>query len=217
MSNMEFWEKVKQPPKDALKTIKGGRLSGMTDISPQWRYQAMTEYFGPCGVGWYYEIDKVWSEDGTDGQRFAFAKVNLFTWDKDKEKWSAPINGVGGSMLVSKERNGLHSSDEGYKMAVTDALSVAMKMLGVAADIYLGRFDGSKYKEDTQTSNGFVTKKQAEEINRLISETDSDSKKFWSFAKAETADTIAASDYQRVVAMLKAKRDRMERQPGEDD
>ena len=42
-------------------------------------------------------------------------------------------------MLVTKERDGLRTNDEGFKMATTDALSVAMKMLGVAADIYAGR------------------------------------------------------------------------------
>ena len=37
-----------------------------------------------------------------------------------------------------------HASD---CAAVTDAFSTALKMLGVAADIYAGRWDGSKYKE----------------------------------------------------------------------
>ena len=74
---------------------------------------------------------------------FAFAKVNLYI--KHEGKWSHPIPGVGGSMLVTKEKSGLHSSDEGYKMAITDALSVACKMVGVAADVYMGRMDGSKY------------------------------------------------------------------------
>ena len=32
-------------------------------------------------------------------------------------------------------------------MAVTDAFSTALKMLGVAADIYAGRWDGSKYRD----------------------------------------------------------------------
>ena len=32
-------------------------------------------------------------------------------------------------------------------MAVTDAFSTALKMLGVAADIYAGAWDGSKYHE----------------------------------------------------------------------
>ena len=42
-------------------------------------------------------------------------------------------------------------NDEGYKMAITDALGTAMKVIGVAADIYRGNFDGSKYREDPAT------------------------------------------------------------------
>jgi hypothetical protein len=145
MENMEIWGKLNQPPKWALKEIKGGRLNGKTDINPQWRYQAATEIFGPCGVGWKYVLKRLLSEDGCEGQKFAFAEIMFY--HKVDGEWSDPIPGIGGSMLVEKETKGLHASDEGYKMAVTDALSVAMKMLGVAADIYMGLWDGSKYKD----------------------------------------------------------------------
>ena len=141
-NNLTVWDKMKTPPKEALKTITGGRLKGKTDINPQWRYQAMTEQFGMCGVGWHYEVEQVWKEPLEDGQVFAFAKILLFIGD------GKPIPGIGGSMLVEKETAGLHASDEGYKMAITDALSVAMKMIGVGADIYAGLFDGSKYKNE---------------------------------------------------------------------
>jgi hypothetical protein len=50
-------------------------------------------------------------------------------------------------MLLKKETRGMHSTDEGYKMAVTDALSVACKALGIAGDIYAGLWDGSKYRD----------------------------------------------------------------------
>ena len=43
--------------------------------------------------------------------------------------------GNGGSMLVENERPG-RTSDECYKMALTDAISVACKALGVGADVY---------------------------------------------------------------------------------
>lgn len=141
---MEIWNKLKQPPKSALKQIGGGRLKGMTDVNPQWRYQAMTENFGPCGQNWKYEIVKLWLEPATDNQVCAFALINLYI--KNGE-WSEPIPGIGGSMMVAKESSGLHVSDEAYKMAVTDALSVAMKMIGMAADIYAGLWDGSKYRD----------------------------------------------------------------------
>lgn len=140
------WNAVARPPKHALKQIKGGRLQGMTDVNPQWRYQAMTEQFGPCGVGWKYTIEKTWTESGTDGQVMLFALVHVYVRAEQLNfEWSDPVVGIGGSLLIAKEKDGLRSTDEAYKMAVTDALSVALKMLGVAADVYAGRWDGSKW------------------------------------------------------------------------
>ena len=142
----EHWDAVKHPPENALKQIKGGRLSGMTDINPQWRYEAMTEHYGLCGVGWRWTVDKQWIEDGCDGIRCAFVNVSLYV--KVDGEWSQAIPGTGGSEFVAKESRGLHCSDEAFKMATTDALSVAMKMVGVGADIYMRKFDGSKYRDD---------------------------------------------------------------------
>lgn len=141
MTNLQIWNALKTPPKSALKEIKGGRLSGMTDINPQWRYQAMTEHFGPCGTGWGWTITRLWNE--TTGQEtLCFAQVEV--WYNSNEKHVGRIPGVGGSKMVAAERGGVHNSDECYKMAITDALSVALKMLGVGADVYLGQLD-SKY------------------------------------------------------------------------
>ena len=143
--NKDIWNKLSKPPASALKKIGGGRLSGMTDINPQWRYEAMTEVFGVCGVGWMFTIDKTWREPGYMDEVFAFAQVSVYV--KQGGEWSGAIQGQGGSKLVVQEKGGIHCSDEGYKMAITDALGTAMKMLGVAAEIYAGRWDGSKYIE----------------------------------------------------------------------
>ena len=150
MNNLEIYNAIKQPPKEALRTIQGGRLSGKTDINPQWRYKTMTEQFGICGVGWKFETTKLWTEQANDSQVFAFAQVNVYI--KQGDSWSEPIPGCGGSMLIEKEKAGLHANDEGYKMAITDALSTAMKMIGVAADIYAGLWDGAKYQDDVTKS-----------------------------------------------------------------
>jgi len=150
--NLDIYSALKQPPKDALRTIQAGRLKGKTDINPQWRYKAMTEQFGVCGVGWKYNIARVWNEPVADGQVFAFAEINLYI--KDGDKWSDAIPATGGSMLVAKESSGLHASDEGYKMATTDAIGTAMKMLGVAADIYAGLWDGAKYRDNAEDAMG---------------------------------------------------------------
>lgn len=142
---IKIYESLARPPKDALRQIEAGKLKGKTDINPQWRYKAMTEKFGLVGCGWKYEVQKLWTEQGAGSEKLAFAQVAVFV--KDGDKWSEPIVGIGGSRLVQIEKGAAVSNDEGYKMAVTDAFSTALKMLGVAADIYAGRWDGSKYKE----------------------------------------------------------------------
>ena len=140
------WDFLARPPQSALKQIKGGRLSGMTDINPQWRYKAMHDVYGPCGIGWKYSIDRTWIEQGAGGQVFMFAQVSVAI--KSGDEWSDSIPGIGGSMLLETQKGSLHHNDEAVKMAVTDALSVALKMLGVGADVYMGRWDGSKYKDE---------------------------------------------------------------------
>lgn len=140
---METWNKLNKPPLTALKVIGAGRLKGKSDINPQWRYQALTEVFGICGIGWKYTIDRLWTEPGPHEQVFAFANVSLYV--RVDGEWSEAIPGNGGSKMVDKESAGLYSNDEAFKMAITDALGTAAKMIGVAAEIYLGNFDGSKY------------------------------------------------------------------------
>lgn len=150
MNATEIYKSLSQPPATALRQITAGNLKGKTDINPQWRYEAMTEKFGLVGIGWKYEIQKLWTENGAKGEVLAFAQVAVFIRNKDTKEWSDPIVGIGGSKLVNAFNAGLQSNDEGYKMAVTDAFSTSLKMLGVAADIYAGRWDGAKYKDTPQ-------------------------------------------------------------------
>ena len=146
---IEIYKSLSRPPKDALREIQAGKLKGKTDINPQWRYKAMTEMFGLVGIGWKYEVQKLWTEAGAGNEKLAFAQVAVFV--KDGDAWSEPIVGIGGSRLVQLEKGAAVSNDEGYKMAVTDAFSTALKMLGVAADIYAGRWDGTKYNDEPAT------------------------------------------------------------------
>lgn len=146
MSNLDIYNKTKAVPKEALTEIKAGRLKGKSNINPQWRIHKLTEMFGPCGVGWKYKITKQWIEIGANDEKTAFVNIDLFI--KDNGEWSDAISGNGGSSFVAKEKNGLYTSDECYKMALTDAISVSCKALGVAADVYWS--EGDKYTEQSR-------------------------------------------------------------------
>ena len=86
--NLNIYEKARSVPKEAIKEIKGGRLAGFSDINPMWRIKRLTEIFGPCGKGWYYEITDKHTE--TAGNETAmFITVSLYV--KYGEEWSKPI------------------------------------------------------------------------------------------------------------------------------
>jgi hypothetical protein len=150
MENLVYYEQLRSVPEEAQREIKGGRLSGMTDINPMWRIKALTEAFGPYGVGWYFDIIDKRLVDGTDGAIACFVDITLYYMDRGE--WSKGAPGTGGSMFVSKEKAGMYVSDECFKMALTDAISVAAKLLGVGADVYW-RADATKYGKREELDN----------------------------------------------------------------
>ena len=172
--NLSLYNKVREVPTDAQKSIGGGRLKGMTDINPMWRIKALTEQFGMCGFGWKYEILSERLENGANGEVAAFVKIHLSV--KVDGVWSEPIPGTGGSSFVTKEKNGMYTSDECFKMALTDAISVACKALGFGANVYWK--DKTKYEfkaeqdpeliSRTQQQEMFATEKDVAKIKEVI-------------------------------------------------
>lgn len=145
MDNLSMYSEFRIVPPEAKREIKAGRLKGMTDINPMWRIKRLTEKFGPCGIGWWYDILRKWIEtDEITQQKAGFVDINLYYVDPNTWETSKPIPGTGGASFVSQERNGPYLSDEVFKMALTDAISVSCKALGLGADVYFEE-DKSKY------------------------------------------------------------------------
>ena len=153
MNDFELYKGLSIPPKDALKTIDFGALKGKSDINPQWRYEALTNTFGLCGIGWKYEIDKTETiEVPSTGELMVYLTVKLYI--KKDDKWSDAIPAIGGDFVLKKDKNGIHGNDEAYKMALTDALGKAMSMIGVAAEVYRGfEVSDTKYQARENYNN----------------------------------------------------------------
>ena len=100
MNNMELWGKLENTPKEAQKEISAGRLKGFTDINPMWRFKKLTEAFGPCGIGWKFEIVSTNVLPGSNDEVAAF--VNILLYYKENGEWSEGVPGMGGSMFVAK-------------------------------------------------------------------------------------------------------------------
>ena len=195
MENLEIWNKYRKVPKEALKDFDTGKFQG-TDINTMWRIKSLTEQFGPCGKGWYFVPKKMWIEAVPEtGERFAFAEIELFV--KYDGEWSAPISGNGGNKLSRMTKGGtLLTSDEAYKMAVTDALGVACRNLGFGADIYWEN-DRTKYTMET-TSFKKIQDAQIKKMTELGVHVEKVLKKF-------KITSIGELSYEQAEYVIKAK------------
>ena len=153
--NMRFYGQFQDTPAEARKEIGAGRLKGYTDINPMWRIKKLTEAFGPCGFGWWTQNERFVFEPCSTGEIAVFCMLELVVVDPETGDESHPITGIGGNKFVANERNGAYCNDEAYKMAYTDALSIACKSLGFSHDIYFSK-DRTKYcmPEDEANSSG---------------------------------------------------------------
>lgn len=214
MENMVIYEAVREVPEKAQSIITAGRIKGFTDINPMWRIKKLTEQFGPCGIGWKYVIKREWTEVGANNEIAAFMDIDLYI--KYSGEWSEAIPGTGGSMFVTSESKGMHTSDECYKSALTDAISVACKALGFGADIYWNK-DESKYdkgpsgyvKSDQKIDN---IKKTAllEELHRVgwpVNEMLEYLRNKYPNAYPKSINEITEAQFAPLVAMLRKKPD----------
>ena len=201
--NMTLYNAVRTPPPEALREIKAGRLAGKSDINPMWRIKTLTEQFGPCGVGWKYTIEKLWTEQGANGEIAAVALINLY--HRIGEGWSEPIPGIGGNSFVAKEKSGMYTSDECYKMALTDALSVACKALGVAADVYW-QADKTKYTRDTEPPREKADEKLIAEFYKAGADKGRDKPIMAQWARQSMGDTpenLTKAQIKRLIEAIK--------------
>ena len=222
MENLEIYEKVRSVPDNAKKDILAGRLKGMTDINPMWRIEKLTEVFGPCGIGWYYNITDRQIIEGANNEKIAIVSVALLYKTGEnaegEEVWSKPIYGTGGSKFIAKENNGLFTSDECFKMALTDALSVACKALGVGADVYWNKND-DKYTNIPPQQQGQSKQYQNKITQKPKLITEAQRKRLFSIANGnneiakrvierygyEKSEQIKMSDYDKICTEIESE------------
>lgn len=203
MNNLEIYDKYRSVPAEAQRKIEAGRLKGMTDINPMWRIKALTEQFGMCGVGWYYDIERQWLEQGANDEITAYTNIKLYV--KIGGEWSKGIVGTGGSKLVSKEKAGLYTDDECYKKALTDAISVACKALGFGADVYWSS-DRTKYSRKTDEIPAVQIKKTTcDELLAEIHRTGTDINKVCDGYKIKQLSELSEEQAQKALTALKKR------------
>lgn len=162
MSNTDLWDRLgKTDPSHTKQFKRSGGFAG-TAIKPMWSFRRMTEEFGACGDGWGINQPSFQVVDGSEGEKLVYCTVSV--WHGSREQ---VVFGVGGDKVVGKNKYGLSSDDEAFKKAFTDAVTNALKLIGVGADVHMGLFEDSKYVASLKQQQPAVSD---ESRNRFVSE-----------------------------------------------
>ncbi len=149
----DIWDALgKTDPAHTKGFSRAGGFKG-TAIKPMWVMQRLTEYFGPCGVGWGVGEPSFQVVNGHNGEVLVYCTVTAWHGDQGQT-----LTGVGGDKVVSYVKANeqynrperWENDDEAFKKAYTDAIMNAFKFLGVAADVHMGRFDDNKYVQEVR-------------------------------------------------------------------
>lgn len=169
MDNMNLWNKVCEtdPVNTKKANVKGNKI---TCIAPQTQIMQATKMFGPYGSAWGFksmEFDYSLKDIGL----VVFNAVFYYPNQQDNSKTeSFPIsNSVGLYKDKAKEK----IDDDFAKKVETDTLTKALSKIGFNADIFLGKYDDSRYVEDMKQE--FEQKriqgcKEVQEIKKLVRE-----------------------------------------------
>ena len=203
VDNLLIYKQLKEVPDTAKKKIGAGRLKGFTDINPMWRLKRLTEVFGVCGFGWKYEITEKRLEVGCKDQISAFVTVKLYV--KINDEWSAPIEGVGGSSFTTLESKGLYQSDECFKMALTDALGIAAKPLGLCADVYFEKDITKHNSVESKEDSELMSEEDFLSLQDWLSSTGTSEQALCKAFKVESLNQITKKQFPLAITALKNK------------
>jgi hypothetical protein len=139
--NLALWKSVERTPKEHTKPITGKAYKG-TSPNPHYLVHKATETFGPCGIGWGFNILSERIAEGSDGVKIHIAHVRVwYKWNGD----TGEVEHMGQTVFAGKNKNGAFTDEDAPKKSITDALVKALSMIGFAGDIFMGRYDDSKY------------------------------------------------------------------------
>jgi hypothetical protein len=144
--NLSIWKAIERTDPKQVKPITGKSYSGHSP-KPHYIIWKLTRQFGPVGRGFGWQvIHEAYvpgkpHEDGTE----QIHECRIRFWWRDGED-TREVESYGATKALYKAKGNYWVDDEdAAKKSLTDAITKAASWLGASADIFMGRWDDSKY------------------------------------------------------------------------
>lgn len=197
--NLALWSRHADVDPAFTKKITGKPYQG-TSPSPQYVIKCLTDMFGPVGKGFGWDV----LADGFQplGEEVLhWCRIRFWHGDRSQH-----FEAYGQTKAVLRTKNGPMADEDAPKKSLTDAIVKAASQIGVAANIFLGRWDDARYvaqvKDDFQQDAS--RNEQEAAISAIASaNTLADLKATWAQLYAnvrhvtEAPDVIAAKDAKK--------------------
>ncbi|SEN50405.1 hypothetical protein SAMN04489859_100886 [Paracoccus alcaliphilus] len=138
MTNLAHWDRFADIDPQFTKPITGKQYKG-TSPNPQYVIRCLTEMFGPVGHGFGWDVV---AEDFIPLGDEVLHWCRIKFWHTDR---SNTFDAYGQTKALMKTRNGMMMDEDAPKKSLTDAIIKAASQIGIAANIFLGRWDDQKH------------------------------------------------------------------------
>lgn len=159
MSNLDQWNRFADIDPAFTKPITGKPYRG-TSPNPQYVIRCLTEMFGPVGSGFGWDVV---AEDFTPMGDEVLHWCRIKFWHTDRAN---TFDSYGQTKALMKTRNGMMLDEDAPKKSLTDAIIKAASHIGIAANIFLGRWDDQKYV--AQVAAEYQAEKAPGEIDQAV-------------------------------------------------
>lgn len=138
--NLRHWNRFADIDPKFTKAITGKQYKG-TSPNPQYVIKCLTEIFGPVGEGFGWHVAR---EEFTPLGDEVLHWCRIEFWHGSREN---RFDSYGQTKALMKTKSGLMSDEDAPKKSLTDAIIKAASHIGIASNIFLGRWDDQKYVE----------------------------------------------------------------------
>lgn len=165
--NMDLWNQVCKTDPRHTKQVGFGRK--FTAIDAHYQVQSATEKFGAFGIGWGIQDSKFeLLYVDPNNAHYNLLQYTGKIWYEWKGKRGL-VEITADIELFEDTKNGWKRVEDSHKKVRTDALTKGLSYIGFNADVFLGKFDDSKYV--SKLSQDFAAAEDTEAAKKKLEET----------------------------------------------